>query len=83
MSLNPDADCNPASSNEAMDEATYGLGPLVIGLLLSFVSICWISVMTTHRMTAILTSGSVSTPGTDLFGLLFNVVLRYMFDAAS
>jgi hypothetical protein len=63
VSLNPDRDCNPTLSTESV----YGVGPRVIGLVIAFLSILWVSVMTTRRMAHIMGAGGITGSG------MFNV----------
>ena len=59
VSLNPDTDCNPTLSTEKV----YGVGPQVIGLVLAFLSILWVSVMTTRRMAHVMGAGGITNSG--------------------
>jgi hypothetical protein len=59
VALNPSADCNPTITNTKL----YGVGPQVIGLVLSFLAILYTSVLVTRRMSAILSAGGATSSG--------------------
>lgn len=67
VSINPDRECNPTIGTGGV----YGVGPQVIGLAISFLSIIWLSGMTSRRMAAILGAGGIAQSGIYLF-YLFN-----------
>ncbi len=50
VSLNPDENCNNAIGNQSV----YGIGQFVIGIVMCFISILWISVITSRRIAALL-----------------------------
>jgi hypothetical protein len=59
VSINPDRNCNPTIGTDSI----YGVGPQVIGLVISFFSIFYISAMTSRRMAAIMGSGNIVQSG--------------------
>jgi magnesium-transporting ATPase (P-type) len=59
VSLSPDENCNPTLSTHGV----YGVGPKVIGLILSAISIVWVAVMTARRMASLMSHGGVLTSG--------------------
>jgi hypothetical protein len=59
VALNPSAQCNPTVS----DSKLYGVGPKVIGLVLSFLAIFYTSVLVTRRMSAIMSAGGMTSSG--------------------
>lgn len=59
VSLNPRKECNPTLSSSTY----YGVGPQVIGLILSFLAILYTSVLVTRRMSAIMSTGGMTTSG--------------------
>lgn len=50
VSLNPDSDCNPSIGQQGI----YGIGQYVIGIVVSFISILWISAITSRRISSLL-----------------------------
>lgn len=59
VALNPSAACNPTIT----DAKLYGVGPKVIGLVLSFLAIVYASVLVTRRMSAIMSAGGFTSSG--------------------
>jgi hypothetical protein len=59
VALNPSADCNPTIT----DTKYYGVGPQVIGLVLSGLAILYTSVLVTRRMSAIMSAGGAASSG--------------------
>lgn len=59
VSINPDRSCNPTIGTDGF----YGVGPQVIGLAISFLSIIWLSGMTSRRMAAIMGAGGITQSG--------------------
>ena len=59
VALNPSADCNPTIS----DAKLYGVGPQVIGLVLSFLAIIYSSLLVTRRMAGIMSAGGIASSG--------------------
>lgn len=57
VALNPSAACNPTIT----DAKLYGVGPKVIGLVLSFLAIVYASVLVTRRMSAIMSAGGFTS----------------------
>lgn len=74
VSINPDRECNPTIGTGGV----YGVGPQVIGLAISFLSIIWLSGMTSRRMAAILGAGGIAQSGIYLF-YLFNFIFVILF----
>jgi hypothetical protein len=54
VSLNPDDACNPTVGNQTI----YGVGQFVIGIVVCFLSILWISVITTRTLATLLGSAT-------------------------
>ena len=50
VSLNPDEKCNPSVGNQNL----YGIGQFIIGVFVCFISILWISVITSRRIASLL-----------------------------
>ncbi len=62
VSLNPNIQCNSSlASNDS--QWTYGLGPVVIGIVLSFISILWVSVVTSRQITNLMSAGPLPFVG--------------------
>jgi hypothetical protein len=59
VALNPSADCNPTINSAKF----YGVGPQVIGLILSFLAILYTSILVTRRMSAIMSTGGIASSG--------------------
>lgn len=59
VALNPSPECNPTITNNKL----YGVGPKVIGLVLSFLAILYTSVLVTRRMSAIMSAGGATSSG--------------------
>lgn len=59
MALNPSAECNPTITNNKL----YGVGPKIIGLVLSFLAILYTSVLVTRRMSSIMAAGGSTSSG--------------------
>ena len=58
MSLNPDTDCNPFADEGSVND--YGSGPAIAGLIISFISIVYMSTITTRSVSALIVSGDVT-----------------------
>lgn len=58
VSLSPDANCNAMADNETVQ--LYGTGPAITGLIISLVSMIYMSTITTRAVSAMMTSGDVS-----------------------
>lgn len=54
VSLNPREECNPTNGHTEL----YGVGPFIVGIVISFVSILWISIMTSRRLSGLVGTGS-------------------------
>jgi len=50
VSLNPDEQCNPSVGNQHL----YGIGQFIIGIVICFISILWVSVITSRRIAGLL-----------------------------
>lgn len=59
VSLNPDEDCNPSIGNQNL----YGIGQLIIGIVVCFISILWVSVITSRRIAWLLGNNSYKSVG--------------------
>jgi len=55
VSLNPKPECNPLANNE-----DSGMGPAVIGLIISLLSMIYMSTITTRSVSALFSSGDAS-----------------------
>lgn len=63
VSDNPDLKCNYLQTSGSSGLGRYGIGPTVVGLVFSAISILWISSMTARKITTVMTSGSITKPG--------------------
>lgn len=59
VSLNPDEACNPSVGNQNL----YGIGQLVIGIVVCGISIVWVSVITSRRIAWLLGNNSYKSVG--------------------
>eukprot|EP01006_Ploeotia_vitrea_P040218 TRINITY_DN66412_c9_g2_i2.p1 TRINITY_DN66412_c9_g2~~TRINITY_DN66412_c9_g2_i2.p1 ORF type:complete len:470 (+),score=-43.06 TRINITY_DN66412_c9_g2_i2:59-1468(+) len=58
VSLNPDTECNPFADESNTN--SYGSGPAIAGLLFSFISIVYMSTITTRAVSALIVSGDAT-----------------------
>lgn len=59
VSLNPDEDCNPSIGSQQY----YGIGQFAIGIVVSLISIVWVSVITSRRIASLLSNNSFTNVG--------------------
>lgn len=57
VSLNPDPDCNPFAEPGSGMSSKYGTGPAMVGIVISLISILYMSLITTRAITSILAHG--------------------------
>ena len=65
VSLNPSASCN-ANLASTGNNFIYGLGPSILGIICSFLSILWISQITSRRI------AGISKPTKSIYSLNYN-----------
>lgn len=59
VALNPDPQCNPTLAANSQ----YGLGPMVLGLILSFLSVMYITFVAARKVATIMSSGTLPFMG--------------------
>ena len=62
VTLNPDIACNPSLAND------YGLGPMVLGLIMSFLSVIYITFIAARKIATLIATGPL--PLTGLLGVI-------------
>lgn len=58
VAVNPDPTCNPFASNS--DPNSYGTGPAIAGIFISFLSIVYMATISSRNITAILAQGGIT-----------------------